>query len=142
VSEGSGEARPKNVVDSSGWIEYFVDGPNADFFADAVEDEESLVVPSISLYEVFKRLLRETGGEDVALKVVAAMQRGEVVDLGAELALEAARISYERKLPMADAVILATAWEHGATLWSQDGNFEGLPRVRYTPKKTTDDKTS
>jgi len=131
---GRSEDRGKNVIDSSGWIEYFADGPNADFFADAVEDEAALMVPAITLYEVFKRLLRESGGEDDALRVVAAMQRGVVVDLDAELALEAARVAYDRKLPMADSVILATAWENGATLWTQDGDFEGLPGVRYVRK--------
>ncbi len=133
VGAGLPEERRDNVVDSSGWIEYFADGANADFFADAVEDDASLVVPTVSLYEVFKKLLRERG-EDDALKAVAAMQRGRVVDLGAELAIEAARVSHERKLPMADSIILATAWENEATLWTQDVDFEGLPDVRYTPK--------
>lgn len=130
----------KNVVDSSGWLEYFSDGPNADFFADAIEDAASLVVPSISLYEVFKRLLREagqgpSGGEDDALRVVAAMQRGAVVELDAELALDAARLSHDAKLPMADSVILATARWRGATLWTQDKDFEGFPGVRYVEKR-------
>ena len=131
--ERSGD-RSGNVVDSSGWLEYFSDGPNADFFAGAVEDEERLFVPAITLYEVFKRLLREPGGEDDALRVVAAMQRGRVVELGADLALEAGRISHETKLPMADSIILATAWENEATLWTQDVDFEGFSGVRYAPK--------
>ncbi|QIN77393.1 PIN domain-containing protein [Rubrobacter marinus] len=129
------EASGRNVVDSSGWLEYFADGPNADFFEAAVEDASSLVVPTISIYEVFKRLLRESGGEDDALRVVAAMQRGELVDLGAELALDAARTAHELKLPMADAVILTTARAWGATLWTQDADFEGLPGVRFVRKE-------
>ena len=125
----------KNVVDSSGWLEYFADGPNADFFEAAVEDASSLVVPTISVYEVFRRLLREPGGEDDALRVVAAMQRGELVDLDAETALDAARTAHELRLPMADAVILATARASGAILWTQDADFEGIPGVRFVRKE-------
>lgn len=124
-----------NVVDSSGWIEYFADGPNASFFEDAIADSESLVVPTISLYEVFKRLLREPEGESLGLEVVAAMQRGMLVDLDAELSLEAARLSHEMKLPMADSVILATTRQYNATLWTQDSDFEGIPGVRYVEKR-------
>ena len=131
MSEPSG----RNVVDSLGWLEYFADGPNADFFEAAVEDASSLVVPTISVYEVFKRLLREPGGEDDALRVVAAMQRGELVDLDAEMALDAARTAHELKLPMANAVILATARSSGATLWTQDADFEGIPGVRFVRKE-------
>ena len=125
----------KNVVDSSGWIEYFADGPNAEFFEAAILDASSLVVPSISIYEVFKRLLREPNGEEVALHVVAAMQRGRVANLDAELALDAAKISFETKLPMADSVILTTARAHEATLWTQDADFEGMADVRYAEKR-------
>ena len=124
----------KNVVDSSGWIEYFADGPNADYFEAAIMDASSLVVPSISIYEVFKRLLREPDGEEAALHVVAAMQRGCVANLDAELALDAAKTSFETKLPMADSVILATAHAYGATLWTQDTDFEGMDGVRYVEK--------
>lgn len=123
-----------NVVDSSGWLDYFADGPNADFFAPAVEDTEGLVVPSITLYEVFKRLLAEPEGEEIALEAVAAMQQGLVVRLDAELALAAAKISSDTKLPMADSVILATARDHDATLWTQDSDFEGVEGVRYVEK--------
>lgn len=122
------------VVDSSGWIEYFADGPNASFFAPAIEEADSLVVPAISLYEVFKRLLREPDGESLGLRVVAAMQRGKVADLDAELALEAARLAHENKLPMADAVILATAYRYEAAILTQDSDFEGLPGVEYVEK--------
>ena len=124
-----------NVVDSSGWIEYFADGPNAGFFASAVEETESLVVPSITLYRVFKRLLAEPEGEEIALEAVTAMQQGLVVPLDADLALAASKISSETKLPMADSVILATAREHDATLWTQDSDFEGVEGVRYVEKR-------
>ena len=125
----------KNVVDSSGWIEYFADGPNAGLFEAAIVDPSSLVVPSISIYEVFKRLLREPNGEEAALHVVAAMQRGRVAILDADLALDAAKTSFETKLPMADSVILATARAYGATVWTQDADFEGLADVRYVEKQ-------
>ena len=125
----------QNVVDSSGWIEYFADGPNADFFEAVIVDASSLVVPSISIYEVFKRLLREPNGEEAALRVVAAMQRGRVANLDAELALDAAKTSFETKLPMADSVILATARAYGATVWTQDTDFEGMAGVRYVKKQ-------
>jgi len=124
-----------NIVDSLGWIEYFADGSNADFFEPAIENHGSLIVPSISIYEVFKRLLAEPDGEQKGLRVVAMMQRGRVVELGAELALEAAKVSRENKIPMADSIILATAREHGAILWTQDSDFEGIEGVRYIEKK-------
>ena len=126
----------KNVVDSSGWLEYFADGPNADFFEEAIEEEASLVIPSISIYEVFKRLLAEPDGEEAGFLVVAAMQRGEIVDLDAELALDAARISRETRLPMADSIILATARANDAILWTQDADFEGIEGVEYVRKQT------
>ncbi|MDN5696444.1 MAG: type II toxin-antitoxin system VapC family toxin [Rubrobacter sp.] len=128
------DGKDLSVVDSSGWIEYFADGPNASFFEAAIQDANSLVVPAITLYEVFKRLLREPDGESLGLRVVAAMQRGKVVELDAELALEAARIAYERRLAMADSAILATAYQHGATVLTQDSDFEGLPAVKYVEK--------
>ncbi len=122
-----------NVVDSSGWLEYFADGPNADFFAAGIENVQELVVPSISIYEVFKRVLVQRG-EGGALQAAAVMQQGLVVDLDASLALRAARISVESGLPMADSVILATARAHDATLWTQDSDFEGMEGVRYVEK--------
>ena len=124
-------------MDSSGWIEYFADGPNAGFFEAAIAEADSLVVPSISIYEVFKRLLAEPSGEEAALQVVAAMQRGRVVNLDAELALDAAKTSFEMKLPMADSIVLTTARAHGATLWTQDSHFEGIAAndVEYVKKR-------
>lgn len=122
-----------NVVDSCGWLEYFADGPNAGFFAAAVEDTAALVVPAISLFEVFKRILQQRSEND-ALRAVAAMQQGRVVALEAGLALSAAKLSHELKLPMADSVILATARAHEATLWTQDGDFADVAGVRYVVK--------
>ncbi len=122
-----------NVVDSSAWLEYFADAPNADFFAGAIEATGELLVPAISLYEVFKRVLQQRG-EDAALQAAALMQQGQLVDLTAPLALSAARLGLQHRLPLADSVIYATALAYDATLWSQDADFEGLPGVRYTAK--------
>ena len=121
-----------NVVDSSGWLEYFADGPNAPFFADAVEATGELIVPTISLYEVFKRVLQQRGEND-ALEAVALIMQGEVVILDVTLALSAARLSSDLRLPMAGSIILATARSEGAILWTQDAHFNGLEGVRYTP---------
>jgi predicted nucleic acid-binding protein len=123
-----------NVVDSSGWLEYLVEEPNADFFAQAIEDIENLVVPVISLYEVFKRVYQQRG-EDDALKAVGLMMQGRVVDLEAELALSAAKFSYDKSLPMADSVILATARAYEATLWTQDEHFKGISEVEFVAKQ-------
>ena len=123
-----------NVIDSSGWLEYFADGSNADFFAPAIESVSELLVPSISIYEVFKKVLQERG-ESEGFQAVATMQQGRVVDLDATLALRAAKISAELKLPMADSVMLATAQVHEATLWTQDADFEDIEGVEYVEKK-------
>jgi predicted nucleic acid-binding protein len=125
-----------NVVDSSGWLEYFADGPNAGFFAPAAEDLDHLVVPTISLYEVFKRVLQQST-EGAALQAIAIMEQGQMVDLTPPLALRAATLSAQLKLPMADSIILATARAHGATLWTQDSDFEHVEGVRYRPKPTS-----
>jgi predicted nucleic acid-binding protein len=119
-----------NVVDSSGWLEYFAAGPNADFFAKALEAVDDLVVPTVSIYEVFKRVLQQRG-EGEALQAVALMQQGDVVDLSATLALDAARMSVELRIPMADAIMLTTARANGATLWTQDSHFDGMADVEY-----------
>jgi predicted nucleic acid-binding protein len=122
-----------NLVDSSGWLEYFADGPNASFFAEAIENPSELVVPTISLYEVFKRILQQRS-ESEALQAIASMQQGEVVDLTSTLALSAANISHALKIPMADSIVLATARAIQAALWTQDGHFKDLEGVRYMEK--------
>src|SRR5205085_3133194 len=106
-----------NVVDSSAWLEYFADGPNADFFAPAIEDTGNLIVPTVSLFEVFKRVLQQRGESD-ALQAVALMQQGRVVNLDISVALQAAKLSHDLKLPLADSIILATAQAHNAMLWT------------------------
>ena len=119
-----------NVVDSSAWLEYFGDGPNAGEFAEAIADTERLVVPAVTVFEVFKRirLQRDLGA---ALYAVAQMQRGRLVALDAHLAVAAAELSAESGLPMAESMILATARRAQATLWTQDGDFEGMDGVEY-----------
>lgn len=119
-----------NAVDASGWLEYFADTRRAKLFAPAIEDTDHLIVPIVTVYEVFKKFLRERGESD-ALQAVSAMRSGQVVDLDVSLALEAGRFD----LPLADSLLYATTQRHGATLWTQDEDFEGLSDVRYFPKK-------
>jgi predicted nucleic acid-binding protein len=123
-----------NVVDSSGWLEYFADGENASFFAPAIEDTERLIVPVICLYEVFKRLIAQRG-ENSALVHIGDMHHGQVADLTASIALQAAKISTELNIAMADSIILATARAFSATLWTQDADFAGIDSVKYCKKK-------
>ena len=123
-----------NIVDSSGWLAFFADEPNAKHFLLPLKDTSMLVVPTVSIYEVFKVILRESG-EDKALQSIAAMQAGLVADLTARLALEASKLSLMHSLPMADSIILATAKAFEATIWTQDADFEKIPGVRYFPKK-------
>jgi len=122
-----------NVVDSSAWLEYFADGPNADAFAPAIETPEELLVPTICLYEVFKSVLRQRG-ESAAFSVIAVMKQGQVVELTERIALLAADLSHQSRLPMADSVILATARLHDAHIWTQDVDFDGFENVTYAAK--------
>lgn len=123
-----------NIVDSSGWLEYFASGPNLKFFSDPIEETDQLLVPTISLYEVFKRILQQRS-ETEALTAVAFMQSGSIIDLTSIIALHAAKISVDLKIPMADSVMLASARENEAVLWTQDADFEGLEGVRYVIAK-------
>lgn len=123
-----------NVVDAFGWLESFADGPNADFFAPAVEDVGKLVVPTISILEVFKRVLQQCRESD-ALEAVALMHQGRVADLNTSLALHAARLGVDLRLPLADSVILATARAFRAEVWTQDAAFEGIEGVKYTARR-------
>ena len=119
-----------NIVDSSGWLEYFATGNNADFFSSPIEDSGHLLVPTICLYEVFKRILQQRG-ETEALRAIAFMQSGETIDLSSPIALHAARLSHELKIPMADSIMLSSTREFNATLWTQDSDFKGLDDVNY-----------
>jgi len=123
-----------NIVDSSGWLAYFADEPNAKYFLPPLSHSASLVVPVVTIYEVFKVILREAG-EDEALQAVTAMQKGKIVDLSAPLAIAASRLSLEYQLPMAVSIILATAREFKAILWTEDSVFQNISGVKYFPKK-------
>jgi predicted nucleic acid-binding protein len=124
-----------NVVDSSGWIEYFTRGKNAPFFIPPVRDLENLLVPTVCIYEVFKRLLVERD-EDAALLSVGLMSQAREIHLERKIAIDAAHISRELKLAMADSTILATARAHNAILWTQDAHFKGMDGVKYIEKKS------
>jgi predicted nucleic acid-binding protein len=123
-----------NLVDSSAWLEYFADGPNASFFSRSIQDLGQLVVPTLSIFEVFKRIAQQRGEGD-ALQAIAVMQQAAVVELTSPLALDSARLSLETRLPMADSIILATARAFGATLWTQDADFKDIEGVQYIGKK-------
>src|SRR5574341_2557159 len=122
-----------NIVDSSGWLEFFADGPNAGFFAPAIENTGELLVPTISIYEVFKQMLLRLG-VDLGGRRTINKKKGTVVDLDSNLAISAAQLSADLKLPMADSIILATARAHDATIWTQDVDFKDLPGVQYVEK--------
>jgi len=122
-----------NVVDSSGWLEYFADGPGASNFATVIEATSRLVVPTICLLEVFKVVLRQRGESD-ALQAVALMQQGRLVELDPSLALASAKAGLDHKLPLADSVVYATAQRVGGIVWTQDDDFDGLPNVEYFAK--------
>jgi len=122
-----------NLVDSSGWLEYFADAKNAEFFAPPIQDTKNLVVSTINIYEVFKKIL-EQKDENAALEAIAVMEQARVIDFNSTLALFSAGLSYELKLPMADSIILATARSLKATLWTQDLHFANLPDVKYIRK--------
>ncbi|MBD3278471.1 MAG: PIN domain-containing protein [Candidatus Aegiribacteria sp.] len=122
-----------HLVDTSGWIEYFFDEPNADRFAEAIEDTENLIVSVVNQYEVFKKVLLATD-EAKGLRAVAQMKQGQVIPLTEEITLLAAKMSIEHKLPMADSMIYATGLHMHATVWTQDDDFRDLPGVEYVEK--------
>lgn len=119
-----------NVVDSSGWLEYFAGSARARLFAPAIEAPDRLIVPVLVLYEVVKKVRRERG-EAAALEAAALLRSGRIVDIDIPAALDAAQLD----LPLADSLIYATARRAGATLWTQDEDFASLPGVKYFPKK-------
>ncbi len=123
-----------NIIDSSGWLEYFADGPNAAFFSRPLQKTADLIVPTVTIYEVFKTVLRQRNESD-ALQSVALMQQGAVVDLTSDIAIVAAKMSIEYRLPMADSIIMATARAYKATIWTQDSDFKEIDGVQYIAKK-------
>lgn len=123
-----------NIVDSSGWLAYFADEPWGEYFCKPLNDPVSLIVPTVTIYEVFKVVLREAG-ENKALLAIASMQKGKVVDLTPSLAISASKLSLRYDLPMADSIILATAEAYGAVIWTLDSDFKGIKGVKYFSKK-------
>ena len=119
-----------NIVDSSGWLEYLAAGSNASFFSDAIERTKELIVPTISIYEVFRRVAQQRS-ENEALQVVALMQQAQVVPLDPSIAVSAARLGLQHSIPMADSIMLATATANKAVFWTQDAHFKGISDVRY-----------
>ena len=123
-----------NLVDSSGWMEYWIEGPQAEVFSEAIEDTRQLIIPTVCLYEIFKKII-QMFDEKKALEAVSIMEQGRVVVFDDQLAVMSAKYSHELKLPMADSIILATARQHKAIIWTQDADFKDLPDVKYFPKK-------
>jgi toxin FitB len=124
-----------NLVDSSAWLEYFADGPNAAFFASAIEKSRDVIVPTIIIFEVYKRI-RQQRTARAALEAIATLSQGRIVDLTVALAIAAAAISHSERLPMADSMILATARAENAIIWTQDSDFEKIADVKYRARKT------
>ncbi len=122
-----------NLVDSSGWLEYLTDDKNAKFFAAAIQKTDKLLVSSINIYEIYKKVLKEKNEND-ALQVIALLQQGKVVDVTPSIALLAAKISYEKKIPMADSIIYSTAQLNNAIVWTQDYDFKDLDGVKFIKK--------
>lgn len=123
-----------NLVDSSGWLEYFSNSKNSDYFAPPIENTDNLIVSTINIYEVFKKVLKEKD-ENHALEAIALMYQANVKDVDSEISLLAAKLSLELKLPMADSIILATARVNNATLWTQDSDFKEIKGLNFKPKK-------
>jgi len=119
-----------NLVDSCGWLEYFAGGPKAGTYAKPIEKTDQLLVPAICIFEVFKRVFQQRD-EDAALHAVAAMNQGRVVELDSSISMGAAKLSVEFKIPMADSIILATAINHNATIWTSDADFKGIKGVKF-----------
>ena len=122
------------VVDSSAWIEYVTGGPNADFFAEPIENPGRLIVPSITIHEVFRWVMRQRR-EDDALQTAALMMQGRVVELDAAMAILSARLGLQHKLPLADSIVLASAHAYDAILWTQDADFAGIAGIQFRPRQ-------
>jgi toxin FitB len=123
-----------NVVDSCGWLEFFADGPNASIFTGPIENTKELIIPSLSIYEVFKRILQQrTEGE--ALQAIALMEQGHIIELDSRLAVLAAHISIDNHLTMADSIMLSTSIAYNAIFWTQDSHFENIKDIKYIKAK-------
>ena len=122
-----------NLVDSSGWLEFLAEGKNAKLFAPALEKTDELIVSTINLYEIYKKILLEKD-EHSALQVVGLMQQAKVVEVNSTIAIQAAKFSFEQKIPMADSLIYITARQNNAIVWTQDVDFKDLDGVKYFKK--------
>ncbi len=122
------------IIDSCGWLEYFANGANADFFSNPIKDNSEIIVPTIILYEIWKKISRERG-EDKAIELVAQLKRYKIIPLDEELSISAAKVSSENNFAMADSIIYATAKKYNAALWTQDSDFKDVENVKYIEKK-------
>lgn len=122
-----------NVIDSSAWLSYFAGDKNSSSFSKPIESLDTLLVPSITVTEVFKHILR-LKGEELALEVIAHITQGKVISLDTQLAIDAGSYGVQHKLPLADSIIYATTMKFNATLWTQDSDFKDLPKVKYYAK--------
>ncbi|MBK7229966.1 MAG: type II toxin-antitoxin system VapC family toxin [Ignavibacteriales bacterium] len=123
-----------NLVDTSGWLEYLADTKNAKNFAEAIENTDELIVSSINIYETYKKVLKERD-EDAAIQIIGLMKQSKVFDVTSTIAVKAAKLSYEKDIPMADSIIYITAKENDAIVWTQDADLKGLEGVKYFNKK-------
>ncbi len=122
-----------NLVDSSGWLEYFSDDKNAKFFAPIIENTKELIVSSINIYEIYKKILTERN-ESSALEAIAIMHQSKIIDVNSVISIEAARLSVNNKIPMADSLIYITARMNDAVVWTQDYDFKNLEGVKFIKK--------
>jgi len=122
-----------NLVDSSGWLEYFADDKNAKHFAPAIENTKELIVSTINIYEIYKKIL-VTKDENFAMEAIALMYQGEVIDVTSEISIEAARLSAKENIPMADSLIYITGRKNNAIIWTQDYDFKNLDGVKFIKK--------
>ncbi len=122
-----------NLVDSSGWLEYFADGKNAKIFSPALQNTNELITSTINIYEVYKKILSERD-ENSAIEAVGIMRQANVIDVDLSISIQAAKLSHQLKLPMADSLIYATALQNNAVLWTQDNDFKDLKDVKYIKK--------
>jgi toxin FitB len=122
-----------NLVDSSGWLEYLADSKNAKLFAPAIEKTDELIVSTINIYEVYKKILLEKD-ENSAIQVIGLMQQAKVIVVNSSIAVQAAKLSYEQKIPMSDSIIYITAKQNNGIVWTQDSDFKDLDDVKYFKK--------
>lgn len=122
-----------NLVDSSGWLEYFADGKNAKHYAPIIQDLENLAVSTINIYEVYKKIVQQRDEKD-AIQAIAVMQQSNVIEVTEQIAVEAAKLSVAYSIPMADSIVIATAQSIDATIYTQDNDFKGFKNVMFFKK--------